>query len=207
MNRGENMSQMPDIDRLLEVDGKNVRAMQKVFAGYQGLPELLNEAVVLHQTCSRALEQALRHESHHQPYDLPLDSPITAGVEAKLFRSFLFARLGNLYAAAVADLLRMRLTAPLGYVRLLCESIALLKLMAEDASILQQWVNIQSDQDGKTFFQKYQKQVRHVLSAYNLAEAYNQASGSAVHCRFIGVARGYQSIRQTDGLRSIDRHM
>jgi len=48
----------------------------------------------------------------------------------------------------------MRLTAPLGYMRLQCESIALLKLMSEDFSITQQWVNIQSDKDGKAFFQK-----------------------------------------------------
>jgi hypothetical protein len=201
------MSLMPDIDRLLEADEKNVREMQKLFANYQGLPDLLDTASVLHKTCSHALGQALSHEINHLPRDLPLDSPLVAEVQTKYQQGFLFARLGVLYAAAVADLLRMRLTAPLGYMRLQCESIALLKLMSEDFSITQQWVNIQSDKDGKAFFQKYQKRVMSILSTYDLADIYNQTSGSAMHSRFIGLARGYKSTRHTDGLRSTDHHM
>src|SRR6266853_5692590 len=73
--------------------------------------------------------------------------------------------IGVFYSAAVADLLRMRLTVPLGYLRLQCESIALLKLMSENSSVTQQWVSIQTDKDGKAFFQKYQGGVMTILSA------------------------------------------
>jgi hypothetical protein len=198
---------MPDIDSLLAADEANVREMQNLFTSYQGLPELLNTASVLYKTCNHALGQALSHEINGLPHDLPLDSPIVAEAQAKYQRGLLFARVGVLYATAVADLLRMRLTAPLGYVRLQCESIALLKMMSENSSIAQQWVNIQTDKDGKAFFKKHQKRVMAILSTYNLSDTYDQTSGSALHSRFIGVARGYKSTRHKDGLRVTDHHM
>lgn len=198
---------MPDIDSLLEADEKNVREMQKLFADYQGLPELLNEAVVLYKTCNRVFGQALSQEVSGLPHDLPLDkSLIVAEFTAKHQRGLLFTRIGVLYGTAVADLLRMRLTAPLGYVRLQCESIALLKLMSEDSSIVQQWVNIQTDKDGTAFYQKYQRRVMEILRTYNLSDTYNQTSGSALHSRFIGLAQGYKSARYEDGLRIIQEH-
>ena len=52
--------------------------MQKLFAGYQELPELLNTASVLYTTCSRALEQALSHEVNGLPRDISPESPIVA---------------------------------------------------------------------------------------------------------------------------------
>jgi hypothetical protein len=201
------MSQMPDIESLLEADEKNVREMQKVFADYGELPQLLNEAMVLYTTCNRALGQALSQEASALPHDLPPDkSAIVAEFTAKHQRGLLFTRVGVLYGTAVADLLRMRLTAPLGYVRLQCESIALLKLMAEDSSIIQQWVNIQTDKEGAAFYKKYQKRVMDILQKYNLSDAYNQASGAALHSRFIGVAQGYKSARREDGLRITQEH-
>ena len=132
------MSQMPDIDGLLEADEKNVREMHKLFADYQDLPELLNEVSVLYTTCNRAFGQTLTHEINSLPDDIPFDSPVVAKVLAKRQRGLLFTRIGVLYGAAIADLLRMRLTAPLGYIRLQCESIALIKLMSENSSIAQQ---------------------------------------------------------------------
>ena len=196
------MSQMPDIDGLLEADEKNVREMHKLFADYQGLPELLNEVSVLYTTCNRAFGQTLTHEINSLPDDIPFDSPVVAEVLAKRQRGLLFTRIGVLYGTAIADLLRMRLTAPLGYIRLQCESIALIKLMSENSSIAQQWVNIQTEKDGKDFFNEYhRKRVMPILITYNLSDVYNQTSGSALHSRFIGLARGYKYTRHEDGLR------
>jgi hypothetical protein len=200
------MSQMPDIDSLLEADEKNVREMQKLFANYQGLPDLLNTASILYKTCGRAFGQALSYETGGLPRDTDPDSSVVAAMVVKWQRGLLFTRIGVLYATAVADLLRMRLTAPLGYVRLQCEAIALLKLMSEDSSIAQQWVNIQTDKDGKAFFKKHQKQVMAILSTYRLSDTYDQTSGSALHSRFIGVARGYKSTRHEDGHRITYQH-
>jgi hypothetical protein len=136
------MSQMPDIDSLLEADEKNASEMQKLFASYQGLPELLNKVSVLYSTCSRAFGQTLSHEIKSLPRDTPPDRLVVAKLLAKRHRGLLFTRIGVLYGTAVADLLRMRLTAPLGYLRLQYESIALLKLMSENSSIIEEWVNI-----------------------------------------------------------------
>lgn len=140
--------------------------MQKLFVSYQGVPDLLNEASVSYTTCSRVFGQMLSHEINSLPRDTPPDSLIVAELLAKRHRALLFTRISILYITAVADLLRMRLIAPVGYIRLQCESIALLKLMSENSSITQQWVNIQTDQDGRAFFQKYQKRVMSILSAY-----------------------------------------
>jgi hypothetical protein len=192
---------MPDIDGLLKADETNVREIQKLFAGYQGLSELLNEASILYATCSRVFGQTLSYELNNLPHDTPPDSPVVAKVLANRYRALLFARIGGLYATAVADLLRMRLTAPLGYLRLQCESIALLKLMSENSSVTKQWANLQTDKEGKAFFQKYQKRVMAILSNYNLSDIYDQASGSALHSRFIGLARGYRTANRIDGAR------
>ena len=195
---------MPDIEGLLGADEKNVRQMQRLFASYKGLPELLNEASVLYTTCSRAFGQTLGHEINSLPRGTPPDKHIIAGLLAKRHCALLFTRIGVLYATAVADLLRMRLTAPLGYLRLQCESIALLKLMSENSSVIEQWVNIQTDKEGRAFFRKHQERVMAILNTYNLSDIYDQTSGSTLHSRFIGVARGYKFARYKDGSCVVD---
>jgi hypothetical protein len=186
------MSQMPNIDGLLEADEKNVRRMRELFAGYQGLSELLDEASVLYTTCCHAFGQTLNYEINSLPRDTPPDSPVVGKMLAKRYRCLLFTRIGVLYATAVGDLLRMRLTAPLGYIRLQCESIALIKLMSDNVLIAEQWATIQTDEQGKDFFNKHQSRVKVLLRTYDLLDTYNQASGSALHSRLIGLAFGYQ---------------
>jgi hypothetical protein len=97
----------------------------------------------------------------------------------------------------------MRLTVPLGYQRLQCESIALLKLMSEDSSVTQQWVSIQTDAEGRAFFRKHQPRVKDILKTYNLSDIYEHTSGAALHSRFIGLAQGYRSSSYEDGFRVI----
>jgi hypothetical protein len=197
------MSLMPDIEGLLEADERNVHEMQRLFAGFQGLSELLNEASVLYQTCSRAFGQALNDKLNSFPRDIRPDDAVVVALLADRYRALIFARIGVFYSAAVADLLRMRLTVPLGYLRLQCESMALLKLMSEDPAITQQWAGIQSDKEGRAFFQKYQKRVMAILNTYDLSNTYDHTSGAALHSRFIGLAQGYRSRSYQDGLRVI----
>jgi hypothetical protein len=137
------MSQMPDIDRLLAADEANIHTMDKVFTGYSHeLPELLNTASELYQTCCRAFGQALSDESRGLVNNAAVD------------RGLLLARIGILYATAVTDFLRMRLTMPLACVRLQCELLALIKLMFENASVAQQWMSILTDNDGRALFRQ-----------------------------------------------------
>lgn len=198
------MSQIPDIDRLLAADEANVRSMRKVFDNYsKELPELLNTASELYGTCSRVFGQAISDETS----GLQPDSSIVENIQVKFYRGLLLARIGVLYGSAVADFLRMRLTMPLACVRLQCESIALIKLMSENILAAQKWMSIQTDNDGRNFFNKYQKPPKAILQTYDLAEIYDQTSGVALHSRFIGLARGYRTTRRTDGHRITDSHI
>jgi hypothetical protein len=61
---------------------------------------------------------------------------------------------------------------------------------------------IQTDEQGRRFFSKYNKRVRKVLECYGLASDYDMASGSALHCRFIGLARRF-SFSQKEGTARI----
>jgi hypothetical protein len=81
------MSLMPDIDRLLETDERNVREMRRFFAGFQGLSELLNEASDLYQTCSRAFGQALNDKLNSFPRDIRPDESVVAALVATAMRS------------------------------------------------------------------------------------------------------------------------
>ena len=131
------------------------------------------------------------------------DTPAVERIQAKWLRGLLLTRIGVLYSTAVADLLRMHLTMPLGCVRLQCESLALVKLMSEDPAVAHQWMGIQTDQEGKAFFRRYQGRLKAILVGYALAETYDQTSGVALHSRFIGVACGYRTARRQDGRRII----
>src|SRR5712691_2809329 len=192
------MPQIPEIDRLLAADEANVQTMRKVFTDYsQELPELLNTASELYTTCSRAFGQALSDETR----GLLIDNSAVEKIQAKVQRGLLLARIGVLYSTAVTDFLRMRLTMPLACVRLQYESLALVKLMFENPSVAQQWMSIQTDKDGRTFFYQHQKRLKAILETYSLAEVYDQTSGVALHSRFIGLARGYRTARRSDGHR------
>jgi hypothetical protein len=187
------MSDMPEIDKLLAADEKNVPVMRTFFARYQGLPELLNTVSLVYSTCTHACGLALSPESNTLPRDTPPDSRVVEEALVKRYRALLFARIGNLYNTAVADLLRMRLTAPLGYLRLQCESLALVKLMWTNAAAAQLWAK-----DGLAFYKKHQREVKAILGTYNLADTYDDTSDAALHSRLIGLAFGYTSIIDCD---------
>jgi hypothetical protein len=97
----------------------------------------------------------------------------------------------------------MRLTALLGYIRLQCESIALLKLMSENSSVTEQWVNIRTDKDGKAFFQKYQKRVMGPVGGHVRADATSEPGIPNVlifndlHLRRVSCLIGNQPLRGT----------
>lgn len=197
------MQQMPDIDSLLVADEANVHSMREVFTGYsQELPELLNTASVLYNTCCRAFGQTVSDEIGGL-----VDDSADEKTKANLQRGLLLARIGVLYSTAVTDFLRMRLTIPLACVRLQCESLALIKLMLENSSVAQQWMNIHTDEDGRVFFRQYQEGLKSILRSYFLAEVYDQTSGEALHSRFIGLARGYRTTNHNDGYRATQTHL
>src|SRR5262245_45788687 len=197
------MSQMKELDVQIEADEANVRTMRKLFTDCSPtLPELLNTASVLYNTCCRAFGQTVSEEIGGLA-----DRSASEKMKVTLQRGLLLARIGVLYSTAVTDFLRMRLTIPLVCVRLQCESLALIKLMFENPSVAQQWMSILTDNDGRGFFRQYQKRLKSILETYSLAEVYDQTSGEALHSRFIGLARAYRTTHHNDGYRATQSYL
>lgn len=194
---------MSEIDRLLKADETNIRTMQRFFTDVSSdLPTLLNDAALLYETCSRAFGQGLSEETR---------AVIPDELTIKLFRSkiergLLLARIGALYGMVVADFLRMRITAPLGNVRLQCESLALMKLFGQEPTSAEEWREILNDEEGIQFYRKYQRRLKAILKSYDLAQAYDRSSGASLHSRFIGLARGFRLLQRDEGLRRIQQY-
>lgn len=194
--------EIPEIDKLLNADKDNIRSMRQILPRVSSdLPRLLNEPAVLYDICGRVFGQEVA------PHDRIVIPDVTGGsgqvLPLNIIRGLLFSQIGILYLMAAADFLRMRVTAPLAYLRLQCESVALMKLMRQNPSIAGEWVAIQTDEQGRRFFSKYSKQVREVLKSYGLASHYDIASGSALHSRFIGLARRFSFSRREETVRTI----
>jgi hypothetical protein len=188
--------EMPEIDQLLAADEANVRTMRRVFAGVSDeLLDLLNEADALYRTCCRAFGQSVNS-----------NEAVVNQVQTQYIRGLLLAQIGTLYAMIVTDFLRMRVTLPLMNVRLQCESLGLLKLMEQNPAVAQQWQEIQTSEQGKRFFSKYQPTIKRILQSYDLAADYDRCSTVADHSRFIGLARRFRLVTKEDGHRRSQLH-
>lgn len=218
---------IPEIDRLLEADENNISEMRRQFFDFDhDLPEMLNQAAVIYHTYNRAFSQGL--DAHFLPlftsmatigtstvsgFKAKLEGPVPAGQEeifkscrrafdefyARQNRAMLLVRMGVLYGMAVADFLRMRLTAPMAYLRLQCESLAMMKLMRDDPVVARKWQEIITENQGMTFFRKHQDAVKGILGLYGLSFAYNYASSTALHSRFAGIVFGLRVSSTIEG--------
>jgi hypothetical protein len=195
--------ELPEIDRLLKADETNVRTMRQVFAGASDeLLGLLNDADALYITCCRAFGQEVSKDSG--PVN-PSEAVINQ-LQTQYIRGLLLAQIGTLYAMIVTDFLRMRVTVPLMNVRLQCESLGLLKLMEQSPTVAREWQAIETDEQGKRFFKKYQPAIKHILQSYDLAGDYDRCSAVADHSRFIGLARRFKLVTREDGHRRSQLH-
>jgi hypothetical protein len=158
--------EIPDIDQLLNTDEANVGTMREVFADVSpNLPRLLNQASVLYSTCCRSFGQGGSESSRAMISDRNAKEEL----KSMVIRGLLLSQIGGLYAMAVTDFLRMRVTAPYAYIRLQCESFALMKLMKENPKIVEEWMAIETDDQGRRFFNKYKNRVKTVLLSHDLA--------------------------------------
>jgi hypothetical protein len=211
---------IPEIDKLLEVDKYNVSLTRKVLNDFSPtLPEAINRASVLYKTVNRIFSQnlnnhyqkllhacreahisnlrELKHKIDEQKPSNGRNLYSKAKAEYEEFlsretRAALLVRLGILYVTAAADILRMRLTGPQSYMRLQCETIALMKLMHDDATVAHKWRKIQSE-GGRIFYKKYQSKLKSILKSFSLDREYDSASAIALHSRFSGLALGLRA--------------
>jgi hypothetical protein len=204
---------MPDsttlaVDDLLDADAVNVDLCKRLLNDLS--PSILEAAEMvtgMYATLSRICSQSI-DDPFAEVADVPdlhaIDSMADLEERAKADPSFrvileryltleariaLILRLGTLFSQTFVDFLRMRVTAPMGYLRIQAESVALLILMNKKPALAREWVDLKTDEDGRRFFGSHQKDVRAILSDTDLLHAYDLASSGAVHSRFVGVAR------------------
>jgi len=218
------MALTPESDKLLECDEQNIRETRRFLSEVSvDLPEALNQAAVLYVTANRAFGQGI--EDHFRglaneiaafglntisELEAKLKIPPAPGQDAayakardaldrfreRECRGVLLARIGVLYTIAAADLLRMRVTGPLGYVRIQCESLALMSIMRGAPETATEWRNVFTEADGRAFFGKYQPRVKQELRSFDLEFAYDNASSTALHSRFAGISLGLEVTTQ-----------
>jgi hypothetical protein len=214
------MALIPEIDKLLACDEENVRETRRFLSeSSHDLPEALNQAAVLYSTANRSFGQGLADHFRELAAEIDalgvntideleakLETPAPTGQEAayvqaldvlnryydREYRGILLVRLGILYATAVADLLRMRVTGPLGYVRVQCESLALMNLMRTNPALAREWRHLLTEADGKAFYKNHQQAVKAELRTFDLEFAYDNASSTALHSRFSGATLGLE---------------
>ena len=92
----------------------------------------------------------------------------------------------------------MRLTTPLASVRLRCESLALMEIMRNDPAKAMEWQNLMTDNAGRAFFISIQPTVKALLSGWDLAWSYDNASSTSLHSRFSGLSLGLEVITSID---------
>ncbi len=119
--------------------------------------------------------------------------------EAHMVRGIAFTQIARAFAWSAADLMRMRLTTALGLQRQVVEGLALLCLMRDDPWVAIEWRSVLTDQQGRRFFDKYQRSVSRELTKLGLRAIYDTASGHSLHLRFAGAAAGLQFRSREDG--------
>ena len=211
---------IPEIDRLLEADKENTQIVKQVLYQYNpDILDIINQIAMIHATVCRSFGQGLGDHfddinkqliefgvSSDLELEKKLDQPIPEGQEgayteaqdalyqyySRENRGMLLGSLGVLYGMAVADLLKMRVTAPFVYLRLQCESLAIMKLMKDTPKIAPQWRKIETDEEGIKFYRSHQAQLKSILKCFDLAYTYEHTSGTAMHSRFARIARSLQ---------------
>ena len=212
------MPLIPRVDALLACDDENIPKVRQLLDEFShDLPELLNQACVLYESAQHSFGQGIGDhfqdlmqamntlglsdpgkvrevvEKPPPPGQQPVYAAANTGLDrlySRENRGILVARMGVQYAMAVADLLRMRVTSPLSFLRVQCESIAYCKLMRDTPSIAREWRDAMTEDEEKALYYKYQRHIKAILWPWSLAEMYDRASSWAMHCRFSGVSLG-----------------
>lgn len=111
-------------------------------------------------------------------------------IESRIVRGIVFTQIARAYLWGFSDILRMRITAAIGYQRLQAEGFGLLCVMRDDPAVALEWRGIVNDEEGKRFFKKHQSKVMQEIEKADLTYAYEQGSGVALHLRFAGAVHG-----------------
>jgi hypothetical protein len=106
-------------------------------------------------------------------------------------RAQLTLRLGRDFLFGITDLLRLRITPALGYLRLQAESMGILRLLYEHPEMGEEWLASADYDKGKAFFDKWNSRVVEKIRAYGLHRDYVRGSNVALHSRASGITMGF----------------
>ena len=107
-------------------------------------------------------------------------------------RAYMLLRLNRDYLFGFTDLLKNRVIASIGYLRIQCETFALLKLILRDPEVGVKWWNAGAGKRGRKFFDANKHDLKNIMREHDLAIYYDQASSMALHSRVAGIAYAAQ---------------
>lgn len=105
-------------------------------------------------------------------------------------RIYLLLRFGRDYLLGLSEILKLRVTPAMGYLRVQAESVALLKLFADEPHVAQDWLDATASESGKQFYQNHHTKIIKTVKKFNLYENYERGSWMALHSRVGGVSLG-----------------
>ena len=110
-----------------------------------------------------------------------------AKANSAIARTYLILRIRRDFLLGLADLLKLRLTPALGYLRLQSESTAILAMIASNPSMSIDWLNPYS---GRKFYKSYHAKIVEKMKSLAIHDYYDQGSEMALHSRVHGVVPG-----------------
>ena len=105
-------------------------------------------------------------------------------------RCQLSLRLGRDFLFGTTDLLRLRITPALGYLRLQSETIAILRLLYEKPQMSEEWLASAYPDGGKPFYDKWHREILKRIRDFGLHPDYLFGTNMALHSRASGLSMG-----------------
>jgi hypothetical protein len=109
---------------------------------------------------------------------------------AILARAHISLRIGRDFLFGITDILRLRITSALGYMRVQSESFGQLKLLLTHPEMGEDWFASADDKKGKQFHYKWHSKVVSSLRDLDLHSDYSSGTNMAHHTRASGTAYG-----------------
>ena len=121
--------------------------------------------------------------------------------QSQALRCMLFLRVRRDYLRGLSDIIIGRTNSGIGSLRVQAETLAILKLMAEQPRMWKDYIDWNHGADQR-FYNKYHRRIRAQVKDWQLDDVHDMASSSAMHSRIDGIISGLiggGGITVTDG--------
>jgi hypothetical protein len=109
---------------------------------------------------------------------------------AILARMHIALRLGRDFLFGITDMLSLRITPALGYMRVQSESFGQLKLLVDHPELGEEWFSSADDAKGKQFHNNWHSRIVSAIRDLDLHSEYSSSTNFAHHTRASGTAYG-----------------